>query len=171
MYIIDGNNLAGKLKMLGEANFDKKLIDMIRNFSRGRGPRIILVFDGADRFGDKSAVSEYLSVVYSPKDRFYRSADDKIVELVQNSWSRQTAGDSRNITVVTDDSELGSRIMSAASETRYNIRLERATDWAEKIIKRLYKPEADNILKGNKGGLSDKDMKNISDEMMRLWKE
>ena len=29
-YIIDANNLAGKLKMLGDKNFDKKLIDMIK---------------------------------------------------------------------------------------------------------------------------------------------
>jgi predicted RNA-binding protein with PIN domain len=170
MYIIDGNNLAGKLKMLGEVDFDKKLINMIRNFNRDRGARMILVFDGADVFGDKTVLSENLSVIYSPKDGYYSSADDKIVELIQTSWSRQIAGSDKEIVVVTDDSELKSRIKTAASETRYHIRLERATDWAERIIKKLYRSNADDLTQGNKGGLRDEEIDKINEELMGLWK-
>ena len=43
-FIIDANNLAGKLKMLAQDDFDRKLIDMIREFNRDRGVNITLVF-------------------------------------------------------------------------------------------------------------------------------
>jgi predicted RNA-binding protein with PIN domain len=171
MYIIDANNLAGKLKMLGEENFDKKLINMIREFNRDRGVHIFLVFDGANPFGDKVSAGHNLSVVYSPKDIYYQSADDKIVEMVRGSWLNEDFAGGKTITVVTDDRELRKRIEAAAAETRYNIKLERATDWAEKILNRLAKYEyEDEIEDRNKGGLSDEEVDDINNELYRAWK-
>src|SRR3989339_1535876 len=117
-FIIDANNLAGKLKMLGQDDFDRKLIDMIREFNRDRGVNITLVFDGTDPMGDKILVDHNLTVIYSPKDRFYRSADDKIVEMVRGSFiSGDFAGAEKGIVVVTDDGGLRKRLEEAASET------------------------------------------------------
>ncbi|RLC38288.1 hypothetical protein DRH27_02655, partial [Candidatus Falkowbacteria bacterium] len=53
LYIIDANNLAGKLKMLGEENFDKKLRDLIKEYFKKKKSLVILVFDSSDPMGDK----------------------------------------------------------------------------------------------------------------------
>ncbi|OGF25631.1 hypothetical protein A2227_00265 [Candidatus Falkowbacteria bacterium RIFOXYA2_FULL_47_19] len=170
-FIIDANNLAGKLKMLGQDDFDRKLIDMIREFNRDRGVNITLVFDGTDKMGDKILIDHNLTVIYSPKDDFYRSADDKIVEMVRGSFiSGDFAGAERGIVVVTDDNLLRQRLEAAAGETRYGVRLERSTDWAERIIRKKEKiDEADNDDK-NKGGLSDGEIYGLNEKLKKIWK-
>src|SRR3989339_290407 len=170
-FIIDANNLAGKLKMLGDDDFDRKLTAIIREFNRDRGVNITLVFDGRDRMGDKIMVDPNLTVIYSPQDDFYRSADDKIVEMVRGSFiSGDFAGAERGIVVVTDDNLLRQRLEAAAGETRYGVRLERSTDWAERIIRKKEKiDEADNDDK-NKGGLSDGEIYGLNEKLKKIWK-
>ena len=53
IYLIDANNLAGKLGILKNENFDKLLIKIIRHWPASRKNKIFLVFDSADPMGDK----------------------------------------------------------------------------------------------------------------------
>ncbi|MFH0891583.1 MAG: NYN domain-containing protein [Candidatus Falkowbacteria bacterium] len=170
-FIIDANNLAGKLKMLGLEDFDRKLIDMIREFNRDRGISITLVFDGRDRMGDKVFVDPNLTVIYSPKDDYYHSADDKIVEMVRGSFiSGEFAGAERGIVVVTDDNLLRQRLEAAAGETRYGVKLERSTDWAERILWKKSKQDGADDSNGNKGGLSDDEINKLNERLRKIWK-
>lgn len=157
--------------MLGEEDFDRKLTRMIKEFNRDRGINITLVFDGTDSLGDKSSIDHNLTVIYSPKDNFYRSADDKIVEMVRGiSGNNDFSEAKKTIVVVTDDGGLRKRLEEAAGETRYSVKLERATDWAERILRKKAKTdEADNNNK-NKGGLSDNEISRLNEKLKRIWK-
>ena len=171
MYIVDANNLAGKLGIIEESDFDRKLITLIREFNRDRGVNIVLVFDGRDPMGDKILVDHNLTVIYSPKDRFYRSADDKIVEMVRGSFiSGDFAGAEKGIVVVTDDGGLRKRLEEAASETRYGVRLERAADWALRILRKKAKADETDKDEDDKGGLSDSEIDDLNEKLRRIWK-
>jgi len=168
LYIIDANNLAGKLKMLGEKNFDKKLRDLVKEYYKEKKSRVILVFDSSDPMGDK-IIDGNTTLIYTPKDRYYNGADDKIIELTEKELSVECSefnfsGDA--ITVVTDDGELIKRIEKIIEDTGLkNIVLKRATDFAVKLkIKKNEKVE--NGRRGLKKGQINK----INDELLGIWK-
>lgn len=162
IYIFDANNLAGKLKMLGAKHFDKLLINRVEKYFTGRKNQVILVFDGQDIMGDKITVNEYLTVFYSPKDDYYESADDKIVEIVDRLATRTKD----QVTIITDDIELKKRIAKIQEETDLQIILERATSWAEKILREKNKNTVDNETRG----LSSDEVNKINQDLLKEWK-
>jgi len=154
-YIIDANNLAGKLDLLGEENFDKKLIEMMRNYFLNKKIKVYLVFDSADLMGDKFQ-EENIFVVYTPRDKYYKSADDKIVELVK----KYLEDSKEEITVVTDDIELKDKVKKISEKTN-KVFLQQATAFAEKLKLDIYKED---------DGLSEDEKDEINDELLNIWK-
>jgi predicted RNA-binding protein with PIN domain len=98
-YLIDANNLAGKLGILEQDDFDLKLISAIKQFIQKTNKKIILVFDGSDYWGDKK-IEGNLTIVMAPKDNCCQSADDKIIEIIDNAEHKE------QLVVITDDREL-----------------------------------------------------------------
>ena len=170
LYIIDANNLAGKLKVLGEENFDRKLRDLIKDYFKERKKKIILVFDSADPMGDKIDQGDII-LVYTPKDGYYNGADDKIIEILDNELNPAYSGfnqPGKAITVVTDDRELIKRIDKIIKDKGVKrVNLEKATDFALKL--RTKKNNNNDIDDGNRG-LREKEMEKINDELLGIWK-
>ena len=107
-YLIDANNLAGQLDLLDEADFDQKLIKIIKEYisAHNNEKRITLVFEGTDSMGDK-AVGGNLTIIRAPRDGdYYKDADVKIIEIINNAEKPE------QLVVITDDRE----ILDAAQE-------------------------------------------------------
>lgn len=104
-YLIDANNLAGSLKLLEEDDFDQKLIDIIKSYINIYSKKITLVFEGTDSMGDK-AVDGNLIIIRVPRDDYYKNADIKIIELINNEEKPE------QLVVISDDME----ILEAARE-------------------------------------------------------
>lgn len=153
-YIIDANNLAGKLDLLEEESFDKKLIEVIKNYFQGKKIKVYLVFDSADLMGDRFE-EENITVFYTPRDSYYNSADDKIVELTK----KYLENSKEEINVVTDDIELKNKIKKISEKTN-KVFLQQATSFAEKI--KIDIQEVDD--------LSDNEKDKINDELLGIWK-
>ena len=160
-YIIDANNLAGKLKMLGERNFDKRLIEMINDYTKDKKNEIIMVFDPKDEWGDKMTVSDIITVVYTPQDDYYESADDKVVEII----NRHLTEDKEELTIITDDVGLRKRVEQLMEETKIVINFIRATEYAGKILRKKAKEE-----ENKKEKLSKTEENDINKELLRIWK-
>lgn len=162
-YIIDANNLAGKLKMLGEQDFDKKLIAKIKEFNFGKKIKIFLVFDSVDPMGDKLAVDKYISAVYTPRDAHYANADDKIVELIDRSLSYELTGlkNKDEIVVITDDVGLKKRVEKVIEEGGKNISIERVSNFAQRLNRERHRDE--------KPAFCEIEAKKINDELLEIW--
>jgi len=115
-YLIDANNLAyalfqgrrdGKL----EKDFDQKLIKILKKFIEQTGKKITLVFEGIDSMGDKRSEGN-LTIIQAPRDNYYQSADDKIIELINNETKPG------QLVVISDDRE----IMRAAEQAGCQIK-------------------------------------------------
>lgn len=143
-FIIDANNLAGKLGLLETADFDKILISEIEKNFAHKQIRIFLIFDSADPYGDKYNLN-LLTVIHAPAMReFGGGADNKIIEV-----ARQTKDEGF---VISDDIDLKNKIDSLeikkikTVKTDYIInRMNRLKSDEDKI--ELDKNEADNIMK------------------------
>jgi predicted RNA-binding protein with PIN domain len=168
LYIIDANNLAGKLNLLEEDNFDKKLFEIIQEFFSGKKNEIFLVYDSADLMGDKFT-DGFVNVVYTPRDSFYNSADDKILELAED-YARNKKDE---LAVVTDDLEIIDKIEKMKNMTGLKrIKIIKATDFAKLINYKSnrQKPE-EKASDDDSRGLSDKNIDNINDELLKIWKQ
>jgi len=152
--IIDANNLAGKLDLLKEDAFDEKLIGLL---SRYKKSKYILVFDGLDRMGDKYERGN-ITVIRTPKDEFYRSADDKIVELAKIYLH---SGEGAKI--ITDDLEIIGRVEKIVNDSGGKIILEKATLFAEKLKSYLENQREEK-------SLAEDETEEIDDELFNLWK-
>jgi len=158
--------------MLGEEDFDLKLVGIIRRLNRGKGRLIVLVFDGADAYGDKREAGDNVTVIYSPKDKFYRSADDKIVELVKRSIDKDLNFGYpvlSSLSIVTDDRELIKRVEKAFEESRRKLVIISAAGFAEKLRQKR-KAEDETDIKDNNRGLDNAEINNINRELLDLWK-
>lgn len=157
-YIVDANNLAGALGLLSEEDFDQKLIESLKKFNEGKGRKIFLVFDGGERMGDRISVENNIEVIYTPRDDYYKSADDKIVELV----SLNLCGN--ELIVISDDIELQTRVKKISEEKNVRITIEKASDFVVRLNNKIIK----NKNKEN-SGLSKDEMNNIDKELLNLW--
>ena len=119
-YLIDANNLAGKLKILNNSGFDQELISLIKIYLVSKNKKAILVFDSNDPLGDRYT-EDNVTVIYTPRDAVYENADDKIIELMQNEKKPE------DWIVVSDDM----RIIDEAQKCDIEIML--ATDFAKKL--------------------------------------
>lgn len=160
-YIIDANNLAGKLNILFDYNFDKKLIEMIREYNRGKGRKIILVFDSADFMGDRFQ-KENVEVIYTPRDNYYKSADDKIVELVE-----LYADNNVEVMVISDDIEIQENAKRIKQKRDSKVEIKKATVFAERL-KNFF--EEKNEEEEDDRNLNNKQVDDINKELLQLWK-
>lgn len=163
IYIIDANNLAGKLGILFQDSFDKEMIGIMKDYFVGKKMKIVLVFDSNEPMGDK-IIDDNVEIIYTPRDNYYNSADDKILEIAINeinSW----AGNNQ-ITVVTDDIDLRESVQEAADKKDYSINLIRSTDFAFKILNK--KRQEEYVLKDERG-LDAEDEDRITKDLLKRW--
>ncbi|HAM88579.1 MAG: hypothetical protein US83_C0011G0042 [Candidatus Falkowbacteria bacterium GW2011_GWC2_38_22] len=159
-YIIDANNLAGKLGILFEPNFDKKLIELIKIFSQNKNI-YYLIFDGIDFMGDKYSDNN-LKIIYTPRDTYYASADDKIVEVIKDLIINHKV----EVNLVTDDLEIIAKTDIISKDNKEKkFKLIKATDFAKKITAMADFCEDDDDEKK----LNKKEMDKINQELLRLW--
>ena len=161
MYIIDGNNLGGKMRMLGEADFGRRLLGRIMEWNVRRRVKITVVFDGGGNMGDRQALDPFVSVVYTPRDSFYRDADDKIVELVRQGSLKPGEA----LVLVTEDRELISR--ADAEAKRYDLALEivSSSSLAAKLEAAVAESEPEDR------GLAGEEVDKINSDLLRSWKK
>jgi len=124
LYLIDGNNLAGELEILGEKDFDKKLIGLIEKKNQVQPRRVVLVFDSVDRMGDKFEDGK-ITIIYAPQDDYYQGADNKIIELAEIYDKEKN-----NVFVVTNDIDLGEKVKKI-NDFQNNIKIIKARDFAK----------------------------------------
>lgn len=163
IYIIDANNLAGKLKILLDAEFDKILIRYIKEYKPEKDNHFYLVFDSNDPYGDKYT-EENITVIRTPRDSYYKSADDKVVELAKDLAKK--AND--EITLISDDIEIKKAVENIIKESNKKIIIIDATDFVQRLIKRLEKKNQNS--EEDDDDLSDEDKKKINRELLALWK-
>lgn len=155
-YIIDANNLAGRLDLLKEENFDEILTNFIRIYNKERQRKITLVFDGSDVMGDRLADGK-LIIVYVPRDSYYKNADDKIIELIKQAKDSPIQEET---VVITDDVGLKKTAEYLKVKTR------NASDFAKELSAAL---EQSKVV-DDKNNLGEDEMEDITDELSRLWK-
>ena len=153
--IIDANNLAGKLDLLKEESFDEKLIELIGRYKKSK---YILVFDGRDRLGDKYEKGN-ITAIYTPKDKFYQSADDKIVEL-----ARKYLNSGEGAKIITDDLEIIGKVEKIINDSGGKINLEKASVFAQKLNSYLENKYEEKTL-------ADDETDDISRELLDSWKQ
>lgn len=152
-YIIDGNNLAGKIGLLEEKDFDKKLIEIIKNFFDKQ--KVVLVFDSADPLGDKYTDGS-LTIVYTPRDNYYHSADDKILEIINDKKDE--------CILITDDIDITNKAKIFSSDNRVKVVVKKASEFAEKIKLKLESAVQDD------DELGDDSIEKINRELLNIWK-
>jgi len=148
-YLIDANNLAGKLKILNNPGFDQELIALTKNYFTVKNKKAILIFDSNDPLGDRYS-EDNLTIIYTPRDVVYQNADDKIIELMKNEKRPE------DWIVITDDM----RIIDEAQ--RYDIEVMLARDFAKEIVPSL---EIDD----DEDELDSAVIDSINNELMDEW--
>jgi len=176
-YIIDANNLAGSLNILSEKDFDKQLIDIVREWIGDKQKIVVLVFDSLDPLGDRYSEG-FLEVIYSPRDKYYKTADDKILEIFRE-WSRAQKGDrdySLNIinrlskddlAFVSNDRDLISRVEEFSAEISENIELISCDRFIAIMEKKENLDESREIDEDR--GLNTEEIDEINDELLKKW--
>lgn len=162
IYLIDANNLAGMMKILREPNFDQQLIDALNAWTVGKKHKIHLVFDGVEVMGERYRAGA-IDVIRAPRDSYYKTADDKIIELA--SELAQTAHE--EIVVVTDDLDLTAQVgQNKRDDARMRqVRFEKAAAFARRLADFLDTADEDDEKE-----LDDQTTKSINDELLQLWK-
>lgn len=150
-YVIDANNLAGVLGILDNDDFDLQLTNSVKSFFKDKNIKVDLVFDSSDYFGDWRQ-DDNLNIFYTSRDEQYNCADDKIVEIVENSIN-----DKNDIIVVTNDIDLQNRVNS--------VKIENSSKFALKLFKK-YNINVNGI---KKCGLSNNDIREINQEIMEIY--
>jgi predicted RNA-binding protein with PIN domain len=98
-YMIDGNNLIGKIKFLNQLQLkDKqssreKLVFIVDNFFTSKNIKVLLFFDGYENLSIPSSRSK---IIYSRN----KTADDLIKKQIENSKNP------RNVILVSSDNNL-----------------------------------------------------------------
>lgn len=145
-YIIDGNNLIGKIKSLHKMQqSDKqrsreKLSFMIDNYFHEKKAKVTIHFDG---FAKQPIKLTYANIIYSDNN----SADSKIKKQIEMSNNR------RIITVVTSDNNLReyARVCSAS--------VLKSEEFAKKLLHKNVNDEEDRI----------NQMKNNTEEFKKMF--
>ncbi len=165
LYIIDANNLSGKLGLLGEDGFDKILIDRLKAYFAGKSPKVFLIFDSVDPMGDRY-VEDNFEIIRTPRDDFYDGADDKVLEIVLGYLSDDDFKE--EIDVITDDVELAEKLKAAiAYHTKRNrVKVARSTEFADKMDAKV-----ESLLLAD---LTDKtaaenDSDDLNAELLKIW--
>jgi len=157
-YLIDGNNLAGALGLLGESDFNEILIELIEDFLDDNRKKVILVFDSNNPMGDYFE-KERLKIIYSPRDKYYESADDKIVEIAREEDPDE------GLILVTNDIEIRDEIsvINKEQNRKNEIMLLSSDEFKGEL------GEEDLIIGEDEEEMSDSDVDRINDELMQEW--
>lgn len=164
IYIIDANNLAGQMKILFEDDFDKKLIQIVKEYFFNKKMKISLVFDSNEPMGDKY-LDNNIEVIYTPRDNYYQSADDKVLELVSREIDNGVGNN--QITVVTDDLDLSELVEKSAKKRNYSLVIIKARDFAKKIQRKINTSDDAQ----EKKELDYQSGEKITKELFKLWKD
>lgn len=160
IFIIDANNLAGQLGLLAKKDFDRELISIIKIYLETKKIKVFLVFDGRDNMGDKYEEG-LLTVIYTPRDSYYKSADDKIIEIVISLKSKVKD----EVKVITDDREIINEVEKLAGNNS-QIKIIKASDFAVKL-KSLIKDIGED--EENDKNLSGSEVEKINEELLDIW--
>jgi hypothetical protein len=156
-YLIDANNLAGKLGLLGEKDFDQKTLLIVSGFALARNKKIILVFDGAGNLAD----TQNINVIYARGDYGFDSADEKMIDMIR--FARQP----EDYIVVTNDQGIIRVVEKLNEERNLRIKLERAEDFARRI---RANNDARLVDEGDeKEELSAEEVDEINKELLKEW--
>jgi hypothetical protein len=162
MYLIDGNNLAGALGMLGQNDCNQKLIRVLSGFLGGGQKKATIIFDG---YGPGCAPHSRggIRIEYASDSANWReSADDKIVFILRRV-NRGMA-----ITVITDDRELRDRVLRSAEEQDRKVEIISASEFAKRIHERNL-PAESSI--DDKGSLSENEIRELNEELLTSWQK
>lgn len=168
IYIIDANNLAGKMDLLKEKDFDKILIEIINDYFVNQKNKVYLVFDSADPFGDKYA-KKNITIIYAPKNELYTTADDKIIELFNKKLFDEKVKD--EMTLITDDNGIIKEIIEMKDgQGGKKIKVVSATSFAERLVgdEEFDEDDLQDDMDGR--GLDIGKINKLSDELLGLWK-
>ena len=163
--MIDANNLAGKLNLLKEKDFDRKLTELMCQYVSLANKKIVLVFDGAGAMSRRGG--DYRIEVLYARDHGYESADEKIIETMRHKK------DAFNYIVVSDDRHIIDAIEKLNLDSGKKIDVMSAKELANKVLITIYKQkekEREEKEVNNKEGLSDKEIQNINDELLGIWR-
>ncbi|MCH7515986.1 MAG: NYN domain-containing protein [Bacteroidetes bacterium] len=145
-YIIDGNNLIGKIKSLhkmqqsNKQGSREKLSFMIDNYFHDKKAKVTIHFDG---FAKQPIKLTYANIIYSENN----SADSKIKKQIEMSNNR------RIITVITSDNNLreNARVCSTS--------LLKSEEFAKILSHKIIDDEEDRIIQ----------MKNSIEEFKKIF--
>jgi hypothetical protein len=179
-FIIDAKNLAGKLGILGEKDFDRHLIAIIRTWLGQKKKTVVLVFDSLDPMGDRES-DGYLEIIYSPRDGYQRTADEKIIDIFSqwSLWERSQTGSAYTLNIigslqkddlsfVSDDIDLRQRVKVITAGLREKIKLLSC----EEFIAFLEGKEIDSSIEDSEDrGLDSEETAAINSELLALWKK
>jgi len=178
-YIIDANNLSGKLDLLDEDDFDKKLIKIIQNYLGDKQKIIVLVFDSLDPVGDKISLGN-LEIIYSVRDNYSKSADDKILEIFEQ-WENANCQNGEvckyslniikkiaknNLTFVSDDIGLRNKVSETKEGINEKIKLMHNDDF----IQIMNRSNGMEVVDDGSRGLEDDEVDNINSDLLEVWK-
>lgn len=169
-YIIDANNLAGQLDILDEENFDLKLIELIKQWLGDFKHQVFLVFDSLDPMGDKQVLGN-LTVIYAPRDNYYQSADDKIIELAEDIGaipSNKAGKHGSPLQVITNDRDLIKAVKKTSEQNGRNVKFTSTADLAQKLKTNINK--VDDSHEDGQRGLSDSQVRQINKELEEIWR-
>ncbi len=155
IHIIDANNLAGKLDLLDKKDFDKILVDIIKQYKPDKNHEFVLVFDSNDPMGGKIKDGR-ITVVYTPRDNYYKDADDKILEIAESLKEN-------DMIVITDDIEIKEKVKKINLDKNLNIKQKNSTEFALELSK--------EDLIDNDSKLSKDDEEEINKELLDIWKK
>jgi hypothetical protein len=157
-YLIDANNLAGKMNLLGENDFDWKLFLIVSRFANLKNKKIILVFDGYGNVADAGTTK----VIYAKGDYGFNSADEKIIDMIRYAKSPE------DYIVVSNDHGIVNEIHKFNEEKRLKIQIASASDFAGRVRAVLDGAAKDEPIDEDK--LNKDEVDKINDELLKIWK-
>ena len=134
-----------------------KSIDKLSFFASEKRCDIYLVFDSVDPLGDKIE-KDNLKIIYTPRDTYYKNADDKILELLSSFLKND------EVILVTNDLDLKGKAikedLKKGGENR--LKIEDANDFVLRLNKKVTLEGEDD--------LSEDDKSDINKEMLNEFK-
>jgi hypothetical protein len=162
IYIIDANNLAGKMGMLGKENFSEELSAIIKSYKPEKNHLYFLVFDSNEMMGDQYRLNDKVSLIFAPRDGYYKDADDKIVELAEKFAPLKS--EHGKVVIVSDDLEIKEKVDNLNKEKNLSLKFESTSDFYQKLKFYFQK----SIDKDDE--LSEDEEDEINKEFMNFWK-
>lgn len=167
IYIIDANNLAGKMDLLKEKDFDKTLIKLISAYFFNQKNKIYLVFDSADPFGDKYEQGN-ITVVYAPKNELYATADEKIIELINRKLFEEKVRD--EMTLITDDRGIVDEVLEMKDEKNgERVKVISASSFAGRLVEDDESDSDDDLDEMDDRGLGSDKVDKLNEGLLGVW--